>query len=148
MNKINFKFLISILVVAFSFMACDTDDNDEVTKTNHFLYEGKEYLLGESLFTFLEDSSSSEPFNIGLDLYSSKINPDSNNNISGRKGAIFFGFFSSIKNGLSSGTYTFDFNEGREVNTFNIGVIVIDTGDDLSESQSIISGTVKVSKTR
>ena len=44
MNKINFKVLISVLLVSFVFIACGGDEHkDEVTKTNHFLYEEKEY---------------------------------------------------------------------------------------------------------
>jgi hypothetical protein len=158
MNKINFKVLISILLVAFSFIACGGDDKneDEVTKTNHFLYEGKEYPLNDGLFTFYgRSSSSNEGFNIALDLYSSGIKPDSNNNnISGKGELMGFRFFSSAENELSSGTYIFNSNGVEsKVFTFTIGVtyINVDTekrggGEDAIELFAT-GGSVKVNKT-
>ena len=141
--------------MSFLCIACGTDDKneDDITKTNHFLYEGKEYSLSKGFFDFSDESELSGAFLVDLGLYSSGINYDSiEDEFSGKGDGIIFGFYSSAKNELNSGTYTFDSSESGEVNTFDTGAFIVGIdieveNDDIPESQYIISGTVKVNKT-
>ena len=157
MNKINFKFLISIFLISFSFMACGEDDENkgDITKTNHFLYEGKEYPLNEGWLTFYGRGTGFEAFDIVLDFYSSGIKTDSNNdNLSGKGELMGIGFYSSAENELSSGTYTFNANSTeRNAFTFVLGITYIDVdtgvrggGDDVKKFLTT-EGSVKVNKT-